>query len=124
MALSEYERRMLEKLEEQLLDDDPKLAESLASKKPTATQTAVSPKNLVIGLIVAVVGLLIVLGGVAAEIIVVGVLGFLVVFGGLWYLSEGFTRVEAPADSGPSPRKSRSSFMEQQLEEWRKRQQG
>lgn len=123
MALSEYERKMLENLEAQLADDDPKLAESLASKQAGPTQTTISPKHLVVGLIVAVVGLLVVLGGVASEIILVGVLGFAVVFGGLWYLSEGMTRVEAPAGARRKPR-SRTSFMEQQMEEWRRRQQG
>ena len=124
MALSDYERKMLEQLEAQLADDDPKLAESLASNENSAKQAAVSPKHLVVGLIVAVVGLLIVLGAVAIEIIPLGVLGFLVVFGGLWYLSAGMTRVEAPAGAARPQRQSRASFMEQQMEEWRKRQQG
>ncbi|QOQ39015.1 DUF3040 domain-containing protein [Trueperella pecoris] len=124
MALSDYERKMLEQLEAQLADDDPTLAQSLATDEHAPTATAFSPKHLVIGLIVAVLGLLIVLGGVAAEIILVGVLGFVVVFAGLWYLSEGVTKVAVPA-GGQAPRRSQGpSFMEQQMEQWRKRQQG
>lgn len=124
MALSDYERKMLEQLEAQLADDDPKLAESLAAKESSAMQTAISPKHLVVGLIVAVVGLLVVLGAVAIDQIVLGIAGFLVVFGGFWYLAAGMERVKAPAGSGQAQRKSRTSFMEQQMDEWRKRQQG
>lgn len=124
MALSDYERKMLEQLEAQLADDDPKLAESLASKESPATQAAISPKHLVVGLIVAVVGLLIVLGAVAIDLIPLGVVGFIVVFAGLWYLVGGMSRVEAPAGATRASRASRTSFMEQQMDEWRKRQQG
>ncbi|MGV4415836.1 DUF3040 domain-containing protein [Trueperella pyogenes] len=123
MALSDYERRMLEQLEAQLADDDPKLAESLAPEDAGFTRTAMSPKHLVVGLIVAVLGLMIVLGGVAGEMVVVGVLGVLGVFGGLWYVSEGVRKVAGEAGTPRKDRGSNSSFMEKQMEEWRKRQQ-
>ncbi|MCI7305636.1 MULTISPECIES: DUF3040 domain-containing protein [Trueperella] len=122
MALSDYERRMLEQLEAQLVDDDPRLAQSLASKEREATQTSLSPKHLVIGLIVAVLGLLVVLGGVASELVPLGVAGVVVVFAGLWYLSAGMTKVSGEAK--PRKQAGRSDFMERQMEQWRKRQEG
>ncbi|MFP7695977.1 DUF3040 domain-containing protein [Trueperella sp. LYQ143] len=123
MALSDYERKMLEQLEAQLKDDDPSLADSLAPTKEStgATQMAFSPKHLVLGLIISVVGLLIVLGGVSIESVIVGVLGFFVVFAGMWYLSCGAKRV--PAVAREQRQRSTLSFMEKQMEEWRKRQQ-
>lgn len=122
MALSDYERRMLEQLEAQLTDDDPHLAQSLKSEERGAVLTSFSPKHLVIGLIVAVLGLLVVLGGVASEVVIVGVAGVVVVFGGLWYLSAGMTKVSAPA--APRKQAGQSDFMERQREQWRKRQEG
>lgn len=121
MALSDYERKMLEQLEAQLADDDPTLAQSLAADESGPTHTSVSPKHLVVGLIVAVIGLLVVLGGIAVEVIALGVVGFVIVFAGLWYLSEGMVKVPAGNRKAKSSRDS--SFMEKQMEEWRRRQQ-
>lgn len=121
MGLSDYERQMLQQLEEQLTGENPKLATALAPEEDARMRTAFSPRHLVIGLIVAVLGLIVSVVGVMSEIILVGVVGFIIVFGGFWYVSMGMTRVPA----GPAKEKKSSglSFMEKQAQEWIRRQQ-
>ncbi|MDO5025570.1 MAG: DUF3040 domain-containing protein [Trueperella sp.] len=121
MGLSDYEKQMLQQLEEQLTGEDPKLATALAPEDGEHTRTAFSPRHLVIGLIVAVLGLAVAVVGVMSELILVGVAGFVIVFAGFWYVSMGMTKVAA----GPVKRQksARLSFMEKQAQEWLKRQQ-
>lgn len=120
MALSEHERRMLEELEAQLHDEDPKFADALAPESGP-TEWKFSPRHLVIGLLIAVLGLAIVLGGVATELIIVGVVGVIVVFIGFYYIAQGTTKVAVSASGRSAPKQGRSSFMDQQAQEWRKR---
>ncbi|WP_124055007.1 DUF3040 domain-containing protein [Arcanobacterium ihumii] len=129
MALSDYERRMLEELESQLSGDDPKFAQTLASDEGTVKRLSISPKNLVGGLIIAVLGLGVVLLGVSLEIVALGVLGVVVVFAGFWYLSNGATqksiRLSSTSHTGKSPFGGSGNFMEKQAQEWlRRRDQG
>ncbi|QJC21603.1 DUF3040 domain-containing protein [Arcanobacterium buesumense] len=93
MALSDYERKMLEQLEAQLKGEDPKLAESLAPEDLHQTRMALSARHLVLGLIAAVSGLGIVAAGVATEFISVGVVGAVVVWLGLMYIIQGMSQV-------------------------------
>ncbi|MFC5369916.1 DUF3040 domain-containing protein [Arcanobacterium bovis] len=128
MALSDYERRMLEELENQLSGDDPKFAQTLASDEGSVKRLSVSPKNLVGGLIIAVLGLCVVLLGVSMENVAIGVLGVAVVFGGLWYLSNGFAqkqvRVSSTSLHGSDSKRSAANFMEKQAQEWLRRRNG
>lgn len=124
MALSDYERKMLEELESQLHSDDPKLSETLRSEKTTATQLSIAPKNLVGGIVIIILGLAVVIAGVAAEIVPIGVGGVAVVFAGFWYLSSGFVRKEKKVTSPKRPKGASLSFFEKQAEEWLRRQKG
>ncbi|MHA7154921.1 DUF3040 domain-containing protein [Arthrobacter sp. TMN-50] len=81
MALSEHEQRLLDQLEQQLHADDPKFASSMAS----STQRSLSTRRIVIGALMAVAGILVLLLGVANQIILVGVAGFLVMGAGVYY---------------------------------------
>ncbi|MBM7825605.1 hypothetical protein JOD55_001432 [Arcanobacterium pluranimalium] len=128
MALSDYERRMLEELENQLSGDDPKFAQTLASDEGTVKRLSISPKNLVGGLIIAVLGLGVVLLGVSMEIVALGVLGVVIVFGGLWYLTNGTTQRQVKISStslhGSSSTRNSMNFMEKQAQEWLRRRNG
>ncbi|QRV02767.1 DUF3040 domain-containing protein [Arcanobacterium phocisimile] len=116
MALSDYERNMLEQLEAQLKGEDPQLATSLASDDVEQTRLALSVRHVVLGLIAAVAGLGVVATGVATEMIIIGVVGAVIVWFGLMYILGGMSRVSA--EPGRRPAKAApptvESFMERQ----------
>lgn len=122
MALSDYERKMLEELEAQLKGEDPKFASSLDRETGADMRTAFSPRHLVLGLIIAVVGLLVVVGAVTWEIPLVGVLGAVIVWLGFMFVMKGTKKVAASQTAGSAPNKpSGASFMEKQQEVFKKR---
>lgn len=92
MPLSEYEQRVLEQMERQLSTDDPKLASTM--------QTSGSRTGLryVLAGVGVVVGLLLLIVGVAQSIPLVGVLGFAVMFGGVVY---AFSKPRSGPAGGP-----------------------
>ena len=127
MPLSEYERKMLEELEAQLADEDPSFADTLKPEPPSAAAPMrLSIRHLVLGLLIAVLGIAILVGGIAFEFVLVGVLGVVVMFGGFWYITEGMHA--GPADPGAAPKKPKRSgggnFMSRQSEEWNRRKRG
>lgn len=88
MPLSEHEQRLLDQMEQQLYDDDPKLAGRLA-EDPSRAHTR---KRLLIGALVVLLGLGLVVLGVAtsqswpgALSLLVGGLGFIVMVAGVGY---------------------------------------
>ena len=90
MALSEYERKMLEELEAQLSDEDPGFADTLKPKpSPKAAARQVSIRHLVLGLLVVFGGIAVLTLGVSAEMEIVGLLGIVVMFLGTWYMTAG-----------------------------------
>lgn len=126
MALSDYERKMLEELENQLSDEDPSFAEALAPEEaiPGPGSFTIAARNLVLGLLIVIVGLSVMIGGVAIEQILVGLLGVAVIFAGFWYLSSGFKMVAGksrPQKTTKGP--NGPSFMEKQAQEWLRRMQ-
>ena len=126
MALSDYERKMLAQLEEQLSGEDPKLVQALASEEEPEMSLGISPKNLVLGLIIAVLGLGVVLLGVGFELVPIGIVGAVIVFLGLWYVTAGTKRTPKVAAGGPkkpSPSSSSGDFMARQAQEWERRRQ-
>ncbi|MDP9800259.1 hypothetical protein J2S49_000335 [Arcanobacterium wilhelmae] len=121
MALSDREREMLEELEAQLKGEDPKFADALRSDtRGVPTRMVISPRHLVLGIIIAAIGLGVVVLGVSTEITLVGVAGAIVVFAGLWYLSTGARNVPVSV-SARKPKQRSTSFMEAQAEQWRRR---
>ena len=128
MPLSEHEQQLLAQLEKQLHEDDPRFASSMHTE---AVRGRASMRNLVLGVVIAVVGLGVLLAGVAAQLIVVGVLGFVVMAAGT-FVATVRGRATPTASSGaadPAPRPTagsrRSSTFLQGLEEkWERRNQG
>lgn len=126
MPLSEYERKMLEELEAQLADEDPKFADTFKPEPSAeARSMELSIRDLVLGLLVAIVGIAVLVGGIAIEQVIVGVLGVVVMFAGFWFIASGFR-------SGPSQGKGTSKaskpdpdapgkFMDRQNQEWERR---
>ena len=121
MPLSEHEQRLLEQLERQLHEDDPKFA----SQMEQGAAHRWSTKRLVIGAFAVVAGILVLLLGVTLQNIVVGVLGFLVMGGGVYFATMRSSRGKAGSKAGGGkPGKQRSSFMSSLEERWDERRRG
>lgn len=121
MPLSEHEQRLLDQLEQQLHEEDPKFAHALS----TAPSRALSTRNIVIGVLIGIAGLLVLLGGVATHLIVLGILGFVVMGAGV-YVSISRPKFAAAAESvnktgRGAGAKQKSGFMNGLEEKWEER---
>ncbi|HTZ45202.1 MAG TPA: DUF3040 domain-containing protein [Jatrophihabitans sp.] len=77
MPLSEHEQRLLDEIEQALYAEDPKFASSVRSARPRSRvrmMLAASAVGVLVGLAVVIVGL-------ATNLIAVGVLGFVLIVG-------------------------------------------
>lgn len=121
MPLSEHEQQLLAQLEKQLHADDPRFVTSMGSRAVRGAST----RNIVLGIVIAVVGLLVLLGGVVIDSIVVGVLGFVVMGAGVYVatLRSGKPRPGGEAGKGGPPRRS-SPFLQNLEERWDQRNSG
>ncbi len=140
MPLSDNEQRLLEQMERALSAEDPKFASAMRG----ASKRAGSYTRLAIGVAAILIGLVVLLLGVANGQVVVGVLGFLAMLAGTAYAvasrrRPGPTGVVAndgtvrPAAAGPSrgnaarpgkpgkAGKSKSSFMQRMEQRWDRR---
>ncbi|MCU1517234.1 MAG: hypothetical protein JWQ75_1955 [Pseudarthrobacter sp.] len=121
MPLSEHEQKLLEQLEKQLHEDDPKFANSMGSDPGRSWST----RHVVIGVLCALAGIFLLLVGVTLQNIFVGVLGFVVMGGGVYFATM---RSSGPGKSRPAGHgksgKSRSSFMSSLEERWDERRRG
>lgn len=119
MPLSEHEQKLLEQLEKQLHEDDPKFANSMGSDPGRTWST----RHIVIGVLCALAGIALLLVGVTVQNIFVGVLGFMVMGGGVYFATmrnaAGGKGRSAPGTSKPG--KPRSSFMSSLEERWDER---
>lgn len=126
MPLSEHEQRLLDQLEQQLHSEDPKFVSAMGS----AERRSPSARRLVVGVLVAVVGLLGLILAVSFRgpmSVVVGVLAFLVMLGGTVMAS---TRPRKRGPGGPVPGDGpsrgaapagRRPFMQRLEERWERR---
>jgi hypothetical protein len=120
VPLSEHEQQLLAQLEKQLHADDPRFASSMGSRAVRGAST----RNIVLGIVVAVVGLLVLLGGVMIKSVLLGVLGFVVMGAGVYVatLRSGKSRGGEPGKGG-TPRRS-SPFLQNLEERWDQRNSG
>ena len=100
MPLSEHEQRLLEQIERALVDDDPKFASTVR----TGDRRQKARRKLQLGALLVVLGLAVMVGGVAVPNVVVGVLGSLISFGGLalGVLNYKAATGAVVADAGPA----------------------
>jgi Flp pilus assembly protein TadB len=123
MPLSEHEQKLLEQLEKQLHEDDPKFASSMGSDPGRSWST----RHLVIGVLATLAGVLLLLVGVTIQSIPVGVLGFVVMGAGVYFAtmrSSVAGKAKSGTGAGKKPGKSRSSFMSNLEERWDERHRG
>jgi len=86
MPLSDREQKVLKELELDLAADDPRLAQELSSG---SVQSRFRPSSY-FGAIACLIGVVLLIAGVASQIIVVGVGGFLLMGTGAYLLVEGY----------------------------------
>lgn len=127
MPLSEREQRMLKQLEEQLQSEDPSFASSMQDS-PAGT---LNVRNIVLGALIAVLGIIVLLFSIWNQWIPVGVIGFLIMGAGVYYATTGGASGNSrggngggggggPRSSTPSPSGSFMTGLEQRWEERRR----
>ncbi|MDJ1370388.1 DUF3040 domain-containing protein [Gulosibacter molinativorax] len=132
MALSEQEQRLLEEMERSLYQNDADVVSTTPKGGPV-----VSAKAVTIIVLSVVVGLGIVIGGMASTYWWIGLIGFVVMIAGIfWALrgsnSSGKGMTSGSSAAGPSaskgssakPRKTGGSFMDRVEDRWERRQDG
>lgn len=100
MALSDEERRRLEKLEQELAASDPDLARKLQSEAPKAREAS----RIVYGAVTAMAAFGLVIAGIITKLTVIGAVGFLLMIAGAHLFLTGLDRQERTiADPGGKP---------------------
>ncbi|WP_421084561.1 DUF3040 domain-containing protein [Rothia nasimurium] len=131
MALSEQEQALLAQLEKQL-NEDPAFSSTMTGAQPALDLAPkASARNLVIGALIAVLGLGVLIAGVSTKLIVVGVLGFLITCGGIYFATltpKAGAKATAGASSTAKASKAQSgkysNFMRNLEDKWDERQGG
>ena len=118
MPLSEHEQKLLEQIERELINDDPKFASTVRS----ADSRVRARRKLLWAIVLGILGLGMLVGGAVSSSIWLGVLGFCVMFGGaaIAVLNAGAATSKAPAGgSGSSSGKpgQRGNPVKSKLEE-------
>lgn len=123
MPLSEQEQRLLEEMERSLYQND---ADFVATVNPNRGKPNYTV--LVVGVLIAVLGVATLVSGVIIRQPLVGVLGFAVMFVGVLLAVSPPRRAAAAGSSRPAPKSERKrpsgSFMDNLNERWDKRQDG
>jgi hypothetical protein len=121
MPLSEHEQRLLDQLEQQLHADDPKFASHMES----ASGRSLSTRQIVVGSLVAVAGILTLLIGISSQIIALGVLGFLVMGAGVYWATSRRSGGKAGTGGRKASKQPKGGgFMSSLEEKWDERRQG
>ena len=128
MPLSEHEQQLLEQMEQALYAEDPKFA----SQMQGAGARAAARRRMVIGIVGAITGLALVLGGVTTQLWVLGAVGFAVMVASVAFAVTPKRRtklgtvqpdgtVRRPS-TAPKPKSSRGgSFMDRMEQRWERR---
>ena len=129
MPLSEQEQRLLDEMERSLYHNDADFVATMG------TRTGARPNytSLVVGILIAVLGVATLVTGVIIQQPLVGVLGFAIMFAGVLIAitprrsAKGHARGSARPSSSPSSKRTRRSsggFMDSLGERWDRRQDG
>lgn len=103
MPLSEHEQHLLEQMERALYAEDPKFATSMRSERAAAGDR----RRIAVGVVGLLIGLGLLVAGVAAKLVIIGAVGFLAMVGGLWLVVAAMSRgageqTQAPTPGGPA----------------------
>ena len=134
MPLSDHEQRLLEQMERALYAEDPKFATSMRNPRGAAGDK----RRAAVGVVGFLLGMGLLLTGVASHLVIVGVLGFLAMLGGIWLAvvalrpappnanpAAAGAAPKSPRPARPSrarrPRSSGESLSQRMEERWRRR---
>jgi hypothetical protein len=121
MALSEREQRLLEEMERNLYDNEADVVTTLGVR-PVPNFRAI-----VVGAVVAVIGLITMIAGVSQDITILGILGFVVLFSGVMVaVAIPGKPLETSAKNGSarSTPGGNGNFMNQLNDRWERRTNG
>lgn len=120
MALSEHEQRLLDEMERGFYRSEADVLQTAST-----SQRRVNYRSLVLGIIVAVLGIGVLIGGVAAQLLWLGLVGFAIMLGGVMLMLARGSETEVPAEQEQSsPKASRESFSERMERRWDERMEG
>lgn len=124
MPLSEHEQRLLEEMERSLYQNDADFVAKVGGKRARPAY-----RSIVLGILVAVIGVAVLVTGVFVQLPIVGILGFVVMFGGVLLAIAPGKRVAidpdaAAAGSSGKPTRGQPGFMDRMNDRWDKRNDG
>ena len=123
MPLSEQEQRLLEEMERSLYQNDADFVAAVSSRRGKPNYTV-----LVVGVLIAVVGIATLVAGVVIRQPLVGILGFAVMFVGVLLAvappRKALGVSDAPPQSATKRRGTSTRFMDNLNDRWDKRQDG
>lgn len=96
MPLSEHEQRLLEQMERALYAEDPKFASSLRGKDPRSSFR----RRVLLASVGFVVGIVLLMTGLVAQITPVSILGFLLMLASVFFAVTSYRAVTAAAQLG------------------------
>jgi hypothetical protein len=105
MGLSEYDKKVLEQLERDLVGADDAFSRKIQAAKPVN-----SAAKLIAGALVAVVGISLLVFAAIIHLVFFGVIGFLVALFGLLIASAGPVSTTKAGKSKPMPKNSTGYF--------------
>lgn len=132
MALTEYEKKVLEQMEASLREEDPALASQMSAPTPVEETESEpqrgprAPRRIALGFSGAVLGMVLLVVAVSLGYsivsILIGVAGFAVTVAGILY---ALSRPASPSDASSRPRREKSkenggwdSFIQDQERRW------
>ncbi|MDQ1581264.1 MAG: hypothetical protein QOD05_2039 [Microbacteriaceae bacterium] len=125
MPLSEHEQRLLEEMERSLYHNDADFVAAVGVRRGRPAY-----RSIVLGILLAVLGIAVLVTGVLVQAAIVGVLGFVVMFVGVLVAIAPSKRQAASLDdsAGNSTSQQRGAsqqgFMDKLNDRWDKRQDG
>lgn len=124
MALSEHEQRLLDEMERGLYQSEADVMQAV----PDARRR-VNYRSLVLGIVVALVGIGVLVGGVAAQQWWLGLIGFVAMMSGvlLMFSKSGTEPFDVASNAGKgqgAPKKERATLSERMERRWDERMEG
>lgn len=121
MALSEHEQRLLDEMERGFYRSEADVLQTASVRRARTNY-----RSLVLGILVCIVGIGVLIGGVAAQQLWLGLIGFAAMLGGVLLMFARGPEDEAASENDASPKKSedRQSFSERMERRWDERMEG
>ena len=114
MPLSEHEQRLLEQLEKQLHEDH----RFASSMKNSTSPGGFSTRNIAIGALIGVAGIVVLILGISSQWIPVGVIGFAMMCAGVYVALSRSSLGRFGGKGAPKGSRQKSSFMSDLESKW------